>query len=86
MISNNGNPLPKDIEKKDLFNYGISTALNRTSTASGNKHVHSGIGLYEVKQLLNKYGADVKITSFGKNGSDVTVIMTFSNFEKRYER
>ena len=86
MISNNGNPLPKDIEKKDLFNYGISTALNRTSTASGNKHVHSGIGLYEVKQLLNKYGADVKITSFGKNGSDVTVIITFSNFEKRYEK
>ena len=86
MISNNGNPLPKDINKKDLFNYGISTALNRTSTASGNKHVHSGIGLYEVKQLLNKYGADVKITSFGKNGSDVTVIITFSNFEKRYER
>lgn len=85
MISNNGNPLPKDIEKKDLFNYGISTALNRTSTSSGNKHVHSGIGLYEVKQLLNKYGADVKITSFGKNGSDVTVIIKFSNFEKRYE-
>ena len=86
MISNNGNPLPKDIDKNDLFNYGISTALNRASSVPGNRHVHSGIGLYEVKQLLKKYGADVKITTFGRKGDEVTVIITFSNFDKRYER
>lgn len=70
-ILNNGEPLSEGIDTESLFQYGYSTALNEASSKDDN-HVHSGIGLYEVKNILSRYGAEVSMNSI-TNGEKYTV-------------
>ena len=66
-----------EIEEKNLYYYGYSTALNELSGKSDG-HRHSGIGLYEVQQILNKYGASVTTKMYGEN--DEYTVETIINF------
>ena len=59
-ILNNGAPLSDGIDEESMFQYGYSTALNESSS-EGDNHIHSGIGLYDVKNILGRYGADVSM-------------------------
>lgn len=76
-IMNNGTPMSPEIEEKNLYYYGYSTALNELSGKSDG-HRHSGIGLYEVQQILNKYGASVTTKMYGEN--DEYTVETIINF------
>ena len=76
-IMNNGTPMSPEIEEKNLYYYGYSTALNEPSGKSDG-HRHSGIGLYEVQQILNKYGASVTTKMYGEN--DEYTVETIINF------
>ena len=70
-ILNNGTPLSEDIDEEALFQYGYSTALNESSS-EGDNHIHSGIGLYDVKNILSHYGAEVSMLRVC-NGKKYTV-------------
>lgn len=80
-IMNNGTPMSPEIEEKDLYYYGYSTALNEPSVKSDG-HRHSGIGLYEVQQILNKYGASITTKMYGENNEyTVETIIKFTDNE-----
>lgn len=80
-IMNNGTPMSPEIEEKDLYYYGYSTALNEPSGKSDG-HRHSGIGLYEVQQILNKFGASVTTKMYGENDEyTVETIIKFTDNE-----
>ena len=82
-IMNNGTPMSHEINEKDLYYYGYSTALNELSGKSDG-HRHSGIGLYEVQQILNKYGASVATKMYGESDEyTVETIIKFSNNEQQ---
>lgn len=76
-IFNNGEPLSEGIDTDSLFQYGYSTALNEASSKDDN-HVHSGIGLYEVKNILSRYGAEVNMN--GIAGGEKYTVETIIKF------
>lgn len=67
-ISNNGTPLPKDVDTDFVLEYGYSTALNQDS--------HGGIGGGEIAEIMRKYGGDVKIESSPEKAFTVTYVLT----------
>lgn len=68
-ISNNGNPIPADINPDDIFLYGFSAA-----SAGEN---HSGIGCADTRSILERYHATVSILSTPDKEFTVTYIITF---------
>ena len=65
-ISNNGTPIPEDVDKDLLKTYGFSTKLNHDG--------HNGAGCAEIEELMHKYGGSFEIESTPKG---VTYILTF---------
>ena len=68
-ISNNGNPLHKQISHKDVFTYNKS---------SKNGNSHFGIGGYEIKKLMNEFGGDAEILSDSQSEFPVTYKLVFN--------
>ena len=68
-ISNNGNPLHKQISHKDVFTY------NKSSKNGGS---HFGIGGYEIKKLMNEFGGDAEILSDSQSEFPVTYKLVFN--------
>lgn len=60
-VSNNGEPLREEINTEYIKTYGSSTKLNQQSEADGK--VHSGIGGYDIYNILNKYNAEYEVHS-----------------------
>ena len=75
LISNNGSPIPVDVNTEDIFNYGYSTALSETDDQG---HEHHGLGAFEVRNILEDYGASVRIISTPENEYTVTYELTFT--------
>ena len=67
-VSNNGSPLPVDIDSDLLLEYGYSTALNQNG--------HSGIGGGEIAEIMHKFGGDVRIISSPEKKFTVTYVLT----------
>ncbi|MDE5788140.1 MAG: hypothetical protein K2H79_06330 [Bacteroidaceae bacterium] len=67
-VSNNGYPLPTDVDSELLLEYGYSTALNQNG--------HSGIGGGEIAEIMHKFGGDVRIISSPKKKFTVTYVLT----------
>lgn len=74
-VSNNGNPLPVGTDPEEVFVYGYSTSLN-ASTHDGKKH--HGLGGYDLRNILKKYSADVKIISSPDEEYTVTYELIFT--------
>ena len=74
-ISNNGAPLLDGVEPEDVFLYGFSTSLN-TPTQDGKEH--HGIGGYDIRNILKKYGASVEIISNPDKDYTVTYALKFT--------
>jgi signal transduction histidine kinase len=81
-ISNNGVPLPESTKTEDVFVYGYSTSLN-AETHDGKEH--HGLGGYDTRNILKKYGADVKIISSPEEEYTVTYVLTFTKTDLIYE-
>lgn len=75
LISNNGSPIPDEVNTEDVFNYGYSTALSETDDQG---HEHHGIGAFEVRNILEEHGASVRIISTPENEYTVTYELTFT--------
>ena len=67
-VSNNGSPLPMDINTDLLLEYGYSTALNQNG--------HNGIGGGEIAEIMHKFGGDVHIISSPEKKFTVTYVLT----------
>lgn len=66
-VSNNGVPCAEYMTAEDIQTYGKSTAFKTTAESNGNlletwnNSKHCGIGGYEIRQLLNEFGAKLEI-------------------------
>lgn len=67
-VSNNGFPIPVDINSDLLLEYGYTTALNQNG--------HSGIGGGEIAEIMHKFGGDVHIISSPDKKFTVTYVLT----------
>lgn len=67
-ISNNGNPVHKDISPEDVFTYG-------RSSRSG--HSHYGIGGYEIRNIMREFKGDVEFISAPQEEFPVGYKLTF---------
>lgn len=67
-ISNNGAPLPEDVDADLLLEYGYSTSLNVNG--------HSGIGGGEIAEIIRKYGGNIKIVSSPEKEFTVNYVLT----------
>lgn len=81
-ISNNGTPLPNDMDTDDVFAFGYSSALNE---ADENGHEHMGLGAFEVRNILDEFGASVEFISTPENEYTVTYEITFTKTNLGYE-
>lgn len=80
-IANNGTPIQKDVDLSMVFDYGYTTALNEIDTTSSDGSVHSGIGGYDIRNILKKYHGDVEIISNPESDFPVMYRITFNNVE-----
>lgn len=67
-ISNNGVPLPEDVNTNLVLEYGYSTALNQNG--------HGGIGGGEIAEIMRKFGGDITVVSTPQKKFTVTYILT----------
>lgn len=67
-ISNNGTPLPRDVNSDLVLEYGYTTALNQRG--------HGGIGGGEISEIMHKFGGDVTVISTPENKFTVTYVLT----------
>ncbi len=67
-ISNNGTPLPADVNAGLVLEYGYTTALNQRG--------HGGIGGGEISEIMHKFGGDVTVISTPENKFTVTYVLT----------
>ena len=74
-ISNNGSPIPGDMNVEDVFAFGYSSALNEVDE---NGHEHMGLGAFEVRNILEDNGASVRLISTPENEYTVTYEITFT--------
>lgn len=63
-VSNNGSPIPADVDTRRILDYGYSSSLN--------KNGHGGLGGGEIAELMHKFGGDVKVISTPKENFTVT--------------
>ena len=74
-ISNNGCPIVDSMAQDELFKYGTST---RRGEADMEGHIHSGLGCYQIKALMNiDEQGDVTVISNPKSEYPVTYKLTF---------
>ena len=73
-ISNNGDPISDKISQDEIYLYG------RTSDPKS----HSGIGAYEIKQLMREFDGDVRIVSTPSEDFTVTYQLVFHNTNIQY--
>ena len=67
-ISNNGNAIPDGFNLKKLFDYGYTT-----KSLEG----HSGLGAYQVNELMSRFHGSVEVVSTPDKSYTVTYILTF---------
>ena len=75
-ISNNGKPIHEKITKEDVFTYGRSSKIGLN---------HSGIGGYEVRNLMREFGGEVEFTSTPHAEFPVSYELTFKESNKKVE-
>lgn len=68
-VANNGCALNSDTNVEDVFKYGVTTSDNRDK--------HSGIGGYQIKKLMERFGGSVELVSQPDNDFPVVYRMTF---------
>ncbi len=66
-VSNNGTPMPADINTDLVMEYGYSTALNERG--------HGGIGGGEIAEIMHRFGGDVSVVSSPDKQFTVTYIL-----------
>lgn len=67
-VSNNGTPLPADLDTNLVLEYGYTTALNQKG--------HGGIGGGEIAEIMQRYGGKVRIVSSPGKEFTVTYVLT----------
>lgn len=67
-VSNNGAPLPADLDTNLVLEYGYTTALNQKG--------HSGIGGGEIAEIMHRYGGKVSVVSTPDKEFTVTYVLT----------
>lgn len=70
-VSNNGLPANEKLDTKDIFNYGVTTSESRDK--------HSGIGCYEIKKLMERFGGNVVFINDPDSEYPVTYKLIFNN-------
>lgn len=70
-VSNNGTAIPPE-EKDNIFRPGFTTK---------DSSKHSGLGLYSVKQTVEKYGGLVLVESSEAKGTQVVVLFPYKAFK-----
>lgn len=70
-IANNGAPLDSAISSETVFEYYVSSKVG--------KEGHSGMGGYDIRRLLKKYGATVELISTPNEHFTVTYRINFTN-------
>lgn len=68
-VSNNGEPMHKDMESDDVYAYGHSSDYDN----------HSGIGCYQIKDYMDTLKGNVEIISTPDEDFTVTYKLTFVN-------
>lgn len=71
-IANNGEPVPDSLDPTKVFNLGYTTGMGKG---------HTGRGAYEVKQLMEMYGGEVKFLSTPDEEYTVTYVLIFKNIK-----
>ena len=66
-VSNNGTPMPADINTDLVMEYGYSTALNERG--------HGGIGGGEIAEIMRRFGGDVSVISSPGRQFTVTYVL-----------
>ena len=66
-VSNNGTPMPADINTDLVLEYGYTTALNEGG--------HGGIGGGEIAEIMHRFGGDVSVVSSPDKQFTVTYIL-----------
>ena len=70
-VSNNGNPLPDDMDSALIMEYGYSSKLNLDG--------HSGLGGYEIAETMQLYGGEAKVISTPGERHTVTYRLRFKS-------
>ena len=66
-VSNNGKPMPADLDSELVLEYGYSSALNQKG--------HGGIGGGEIAEIMHKFGGDVEVISSPNNKLTVSYLL-----------
>lgn len=75
-ISNNGKPIHEKITAEDVFTYGRSSKIAQN---------HSGIGGYEVRNLMREFGGEAEFISTPHEEFPVSYKLTFKESNKNVE-
>lgn len=70
-VSNNGIPANEKLDTKEIFNYGVTTSDSRGE--------HSGIGCYEIKKIMERFGGKVEFVNDPDSEYPVTYKLIFNN-------
>lgn len=70
-VANNGQPINADMNVADVFKYGV--------TSSERRDKHSGIGGYQIKKLMERFGGKAEFVSQPDNDFPVSYRLTFKN-------
>ena len=70
-VSNNGMPANEKLDSKEIFDYGVTTSNSRGE--------HSGIGCYEIKKLMERFGGKVEFVNDPDSEYPVTYKLIFNN-------
>ena len=73
-ISNNGAPLHPELDSDAVLEYGRSTSLN--------EHGHSGLGGYEIADIMEQFGGSVEVLSTPNEEYTVTYKLTFTRVSR----
>jgi sensor histidine kinase regulating citrate/malate metabolism len=80
IVSNNGTALHTQIKPEDVFVYGKTSMMGKSSDKG---ETHFGIGGYEVKKLMHEFGGDADFISNIESDFPISYKLTFynTNFE-----
>lgn len=70
-VSNNGHALNAGMNVADVFKWGMTT--------SGHRDKHSGIGGYQIKKLMERFGGTAEFVSQPNDEFPITYRLTFKN-------
>ena len=74
-IKNNGTPIHPDINTDDIFTYGVSSSFN-------DEDGHSGIGCYDIKNIIERQGGSVEVRRLSNSDFTVEYRLSFPNKRK----